>query len=141
MSKPMQEVRYLVVHCTATQLSQRVSVEDIDRWHKAQGWDEIGYHWYIDRDGHIFVGRSENLAGAHVLGYNDCSIGVCYEGGLDEHGQPADTRTPAQKAVLLFVLRELKKSYPNAIICGHRDFPNVKKACPCFDARKEYGHL
>ena len=141
MSKPMQEVRYLVVHCTATKLSQRVSVEDIDRWHKAQGWDEIGYHWYIDRDGHIFVGRSENLAGAHVLGYNDCSIGVCYEGGLEEHGQPADTRTPAQKAVLLFVLRELKKSYPNAIICGHRDFPNVKKACPCFDARKEYGHL
>ena len=141
MSKPMQEVRFLVVHCTATKLSQRVSVEDIDRWHKAQGWDEIGYHWYIDRDGHIFVGRSENLAGAHVLGYNHCSIGVCYEGGLNEQGQPADTRTPAQKAVLLFVLRELKKSYPNAIICGHRDFPNVKKACPCFDARKEYGHL
>ena len=141
MSKPLQEVRYLVVHCTATKLSQRVSVEDIERWHKAQGWDEIGYHWYIDRDGHIFVGRSENLAGAHVLGYNHCSIGVCYEGGLNEQGQPADTRTPAQKAVLLFVLRELKKSYPNAIICGHRDFPNVKKACPCFDARKEYGHL
>ena len=138
MSKPMQEVRYLVVHCTATQLSQRVSVEDIDRWHKAQGWDEIGYHWYIDRDGHIFPGRSESVQGAHVLGYNDCSIGICYEGGINEQGQPADTRTAAQKAALLFVLKKLKQSYPQAIICGHRDFPNVKKACPCFEAKAEY---
>ena len=54
----LKEVKYLVVHCTATRLSQRVSVEDIDRWHKAQGWSGIGYHWYVDRDGHIFPGRS-----------------------------------------------------------------------------------
>ena len=137
MSK-LKEVKYLVVHCTATQLSQRVSVENLDNWHKAQGWNGIGYHWYIDRDGRIFPGRSESVQGAHVLDYNDCSIGICYEGGIDPQGQPADTRTAAQKAALLFVLRELKKSYPQAIICGHRDFPNVHKSCPCFDARKEY---
>ena len=47
----------------------------------------------------------------------------------------------AQKAALLFVLKELKRSYPNAIICGHRDFPNVKKACPCFEAKGEYINL
>ena len=141
MSKPLQEVRYLVVHCTATQLSQRVSVDDIDSWHQARGRSGIGYHWYIDRDGRIFPGRSEQLEGAHVLGYNDCSIGICYEGGINPQGQSADTRTAAQKAALLFVLKELKRSYPQAIICGHRDFPKVKKDCPCFDAKEEYAVL
>lgn len=137
----LKEVKYLVVHCTATPLSQRVSVEDIDRWHKAQGWSGIGYHWYVDRDGHIFPGRSEREAGAHVRGYNHCSIGICYEGGLDEQGNSADTRTPAQKAALLFIIKDLKQSYPNAIVLGHRDFPGVHKDCPCFDAKTEYSYI
>lgn len=137
----LKEVKYLVVHCTATRLSQRVSVEDIDRWHKAQGWSGIGYHWYVDRDGHIFPGRSEREAGAHVRGYNHCSIGICYEGGLDEQGNSADTRTPAQKAALLFIIKDLKQSYPNAIVLGHRDFPGVHKDCPCFDAKTEYSYI
>ena len=93
----LKEVKYLVVHCTATRLSQRVSVEDIDRWHKAQGWSGIGYHWYVDRDGHIFPGRSERV--------------------------------------------DLKQSYPNAIVLGHRDFPGVHKDCPCFDAKTEYSYI
>lgn len=137
----LKEVKYLVVHCTATRLSQRVSVEDIDRWHKAQGWSGIGYHWYVDRDGHIFPGRSEREAGAHVIGYNHCSIGICYEGGLDEQGNSADTRTPAQKAALLLIIKDLKQSYPNAVILGHRDFPGVHKDCPCFDAKTEYSYI
>ena len=137
----LKEVKYLVVHCTATRLSQRVSVEDIDRWHKAQGWSGIGYHWYVDRDGHIFPGRSEREAGAHVKGYNHCSIGICYEGGLDEQGNSADTRTPSQKAALLFIIKDLKQSYPNAVILGHRDFPGVHKDCPCFDAKTEYSYI
>jgi len=137
----MQEVKYIVVHCTATQLSQRVSVEDLDSWHKAKGWSGIGYHWYIDQDGKTWAGRAEQYAGAHVVGYNHCSIGICYEGGINAQGQPADTRTEKQKAALLAKLQELKAHYPSAIILGHRDFPNVHKSCPCFDARKEYGQL
>ena len=139
--KPMLEVLFIVVHCTATKLSQRVSVSDIDRWHRAQGWDDIGYHWYIDRDGHIFPGRSEKLAGAHVKHYNSHAIGVCYEGGIDEQGHYADTRTEAQKAALLFLLKDLRESYPKAVIQGHRDFPNIRKLCPCFDAKTEYANL
>ena len=137
----LKVVKYLVVHCTATRLSQRVSVEDIDRWHKAQGWSGIGYHWYVDRDGHIFPGRSEREAGAHVIGYNHSSIGICYEGGLDEQGNSADTRTPAQKAALLLIIKYLKQSYPNAIVLGHRDFPGVHKDYPCFDAKTEYSYI
>lgn len=137
----MLEVRYLVVHCTATQLSQRVSVEKLDSWHKAKGWSGIGYHWYIDQDGKTWAGRPEQYAGAHVVGYNSHAIGICYEGGINEKGQNDDTRTPAQKAALLAKLQELKVRYPQAIILGHHDFPNVHKACPCFDARGEYGEI
>lgn len=138
---PMKEVLYLVVHCTATRPSQHVTVKDIDRWHRTRGWAQIGYHWYIDRDGNIHEGRDEKYAGAHVRHYNDHAIGICYEGGLDEKGCPCDTRTPAQKAALHFLLKDLKSSYPQAKIVGHRDFPNIAKQCPCFDVQSEYAIL
>ena len=139
--KPMKEVEFIVLHCTSTRPSQRVTREDIDRWHRARGWQMIGYHWYIDRDGEIFPGRDERYAGAHVRHYNEHAIGVCYEGGLDEKGRPADTRTPAQKAKLYFLLKDLKESYPQAKILGHRDFPNVAKACPSLNVQEVYADL
>ena len=74
-------------------------------------------------------------------GYNKHSLGECYEGGLDKQGTPDDTRTPLQKRALLRLLRRLKKAHPDARILGHRDLPNVHKACPCFDAIKEYSSL
>ena len=138
---PMKEVLYIVLHCTSTRLSQRWTVEDIDRLHKAKGWQQIGYHWYVDQEGNIHEGRKEQYAGAHVRHYNQHAIGVCYEGGIDEKGRYADTRTPAQKASLWFLLKDLKESYPKAKIVGHRDFPNVRKACPCFDAQEVYAEL
>ena len=69
------------------------------------------------------------------------AIGVCYIGGMDEQGRYADTRTPAQKAALHYLLEELKDTYPQAKIVGHRDFPNVAKSCPCFDAQSEYARI
>ena len=138
---PMKDVLYIVIHCTATRLSQRVTIDDIDRWHKARGFAQCGYHWYIDREGTIKEGRPEKLAGAHVRHYNQHAIGICYEGGLDEKGRPKDTRTPEQKAALWFLLEDLKKDYPKAKIVGHRDFPHVAKQCPCFDVQTEYSDL
>ena len=139
--KPMKEVLYIVLHCSATRLSQHVTVKDIDRWHKARNFAMIGYHWYVDCEGNIHHGRPECYAGAHVKHYNEHAIGVCYEGGLDEKGRPADTRTSEQRAALWFLLKELKGTYPQAKIVGHRDFPNVRKECPCFDAKTEYASL
>ena len=77
-----------------------------------------------------------------MKGYNKESIGICYIGGIDKNTlQPKDTRTPAQKEALKKLLIELKKMYPQAEILGHRDFPNVAKACPCFNAKIEYKNL
>ena len=127
------DIRYLIIHCSATRETQRTSVEDIDRWHRQRGYRCIGYHYYITRDGVVHKGRAEGTVGAHCQGYNACSLGICYEGGLDAQGRPADTRTDAQRQSLIDLLRQLLLRYPSVRIIGHRD-TGAKKACPCFDA-------
>ena len=135
----MRKINLIVVHCTATRALQPFSVADVDRWHRQRGFDEIGYHFLITLDGRVEPGRDIRKPGAHARGYNAHSIGVAYVGGLDSNGQPADTRTPAQRAALLSLLRKLKSDYPEARILGHRDL--AAKACPCFDATKEYAAI
>lgn len=129
---------FIAVHCSATRPSQQVDVEDLRKWHKAKGWSDVGYHWIVTRKGVIQRGRPENRVGAHVEGFNAVSIGVCLVGGVseDDFTKPENNFTPQQFAALARLLSVLKKKYPNAVIQGHRDFPNVAKACPSFDVRE-----
>jgi len=136
----MRSIQLLVIHCSATRCDRRFSVEDLIACHNAR-FGFTGYHYYITKDGHVYNTRHENLPGAHARHYNHHSIGICYEGGLTPEGVPADTRTREQKAALHALLRSLKADFPNAHILGHRDLPNVRKACPCFDAKTEYADL
>ena len=137
-----REVRLLVVHCSATRCNDDFPVEALRRCHRERGFADIGYHFYLTRDGEVHVCRPVDRIGAHAAGWNDHSIGICYEGGLDEQGRPADTRTYAQKCSLLDLLRQLKADYPHARILGHSQLsPYIRKACPCFDAAGEYGEL
>lgn len=130
----------IIVHCSATREGADFHARDIDRWHKQRGYKKIGYHYMITLDGSIEGGRTESEIGAHCVGHNSNSIGVCYIGGLSADGKTAkDTRTDAQKKALEQLLRHLVKKYPQATIHSHRDFAN--KACPSFDATTEYAHL
>jgi N-acetyl-anhydromuramyl-L-alanine amidase AmpD len=136
------EVKYLIIHCTATRASQSYTVSQLRRDHKARGFRAIGYHFYIRRDGTLTQHRRLGEIGAHCIPYNRCSIGICYEGGLDADGHPADTRTPEQKSRLLELLLILRGMYPEALIRGHRDMPGATlKECPCFDAEGEYAEI
>ena len=137
----MRSINLIVIHCSATRCDRPYPMEELEACHRARGFRCCGYHYYITRDGQLHIGRSEEMAGAHARRYNTRSIGICYEGGLDEHGNPADTRTPAQRHALVALLRSLKVDYPDARIVGHRDLPWVRKSCPCFDARTEYESL
>jgi len=138
--KSKRTITEIIVHCSATAEGKDFTVADITRWHKHRGFSTIGYHFVIYRDGSLHEGRNINIAGAHCVGHNTNSIGVCYIGGCEKDGlTPKDTRTPAQKASLEILLRKLKTQYPSAKIRGHRDFAN--KACPSFDATKEYKDL
>lgn len=134
----MRTITLLIVHCSATPQGVSLSFEDCCRDHiRHRGFSDIGYHFYLTRDGEIHRGRPLEKTGAHCLHHNRHSIGICYEGGLDAASQPADTRTPAQKASLIALLRELRRLFPRALIVGHHDL-NPVKPCPCFEAEREY---
>lgn len=136
----MRKINKIIVHCSATPEGREVIVEEIDKWHKANGWKGIGYHYVVYLDGSIHKGRDEKEVGAHCAGQNTNSIGICYIGGVEADGKtPKDTRTEAQKKSLLELLKKLKEKYPNATIHGHREF--ASKACPSFDAKYEYRGL
>lgn len=135
----MRRITLIVIHCSAVKPDQQSSAAQIDSWHRQRGFHlGIGYHYVIRRDGTLEMGRPEYMVGAHCKNHNQHSIGVCYEGGLNARGDPADTRTEAQKRTMLSLLRELKGRYPHAIIVGHNTL-NPLKACPCFNVFKEFG--
>ena len=136
----MRRIDLIVVHCSATREDRPFPVTSLIACHQER-FGFTGYHYYITREGQLYQTRHENLPGAHARDYNRHSIGVCYEGGLDRQGKPADTRTPEQKAMLWHLLRSLRKDYPHARILGHRDLPHVTKSCPCFDVVAEYAEL
>lgn len=132
----MRKIDEIIIHCTATPGGRTVSVKEVTGWHRSRGFRTIGYHYLIGLDGTISIGRPENETGAHCLGHNGRSIGVCYVGGLDPVTRKlADTRTPRQRAALRQLIERLQKKYPGATVHGHRDF--AAKACPCFDVRTE----
>ncbi|WP_110947177.1 N-acetylmuramoyl-L-alanine amidase [Pseudomonas bohemica] len=138
----------LVVHCSATRPTQDIGVRDITQWHRQRGFDTVGYHYVIRRNGEVETGRPENAIGAHVKGHNANSIGVCLVGGVDSAGKPANNFTSAQFVALHHLLDELRERHPEARVLGHRDLspdrngdgiitPNeFIKACPSFDVAK-----
>lgn len=135
-----ESVRFIVIHCSASRADRDYTVEQLLRDHKARGFRTVGYHFYIRRSGVVTQHRRLLEVGAHARGYNRCSIGICYEGGLDRSGNPADTRTPEQKAQLAELLLKLHRLFPHALVVGHCDLPGVRKACPCFPC-SEYRYL
>lgn len=153
-----EDIDAIVIHCSATRAGQDVRAADIDKWHKERGFAMIGYNYVIDLNGTVEVGRPLSRDGAHCntagtsgKSYNRHSIGICYVGGLDKDGKPADTRTPDQKRALRDLVYKLMDAYPNIVeVIGHRDAspdrnkdgritPNEwVKVCPCFDVRAEF---
>lgn len=152
-----ENIDSLVIHCSATRAGQDVRAADIDKWHKDRGFACIGYNYVIDLDGTVEVGRPLNRDGAHCntaglsgVSYNKHSIGICYVGGLDQNGNPADTRTPEQKQALANLVYRLINEYPIVEVIGHRDASPDKngdgkitpnewmKQCPCFSVRDEF---
>ena len=132
----------IILHCSATPEGKDYKAADIDRWHKNNKWEMIGYHYVVDLDGTIEEGRPIDLIGAHCSGYNSESVGICYIGGCDKNMKAKDTRTDAQKISLYKVVYEMMKKYNLPITCvyTHAVLCNHTKACPSFkqeDFRKE----
>lgn len=131
------DVKFIAVHCSATGPDQDVGVAEIDRWHRLRGFLKVGYHFVIRRDGTVETGRALHERGAHAEGFNHNSVAVCMVGGVDgtKAMKPQANFTPAQFAALANTLSSLQSQFPTATVQGHRDFPQVAKACPSFDVR------
>jgi hypothetical protein len=140
-----QELKYLVIHCTATPEGREVSADDIRRWHLSpvsaggRGWKQVGYSnlftltglnvVLVGDNGDNWVDSGEITNG--VAGINNCSKHIVYAGGVDLQNHPKDTRTEKQYATMTeFVLRFVHE-HPGVIVAGHNQFAN--KACPSFD--------
>ena len=145
----MRSINLIVVHCSATRANRALTTEELETIHRRRGFRGIGYHYYIRWDGTVVNTRPLELVGAHAKGHNAHSIGLCYEGGLDCNGKPADTRTPEQRSALRLLVYQLLKRFRNSYVCGHRDLsPDLNrngeiepeewiKECPCFEVKKE----
>ncbi len=134
----MRTVTLIIIHCSATPEGRNLDFEACRTDHiRHRGFRDIGYHYYVTRDGIIHQGRPVEQVGAHCRNHNRHSVGICYEGGLAADGTPQDTRTRAQKHSLRALVRVLRSRFPRALVVGHLDL-NPQKACPCFDAAREY---
>lgn len=149
----MRTITLIVLHCSGTRTTRRYGIQQCREDHLRRGWKDIGYHYYITRDGQVHDGRPLEQVGAHCKDHNRHSIGICYEGGLDSYGNPCDTRTQAQRDSMRALLTRLHEQFPSAIILGHRDLsPDLdgngcitpeewEKQCPCFNAIWDYEDL
>lgn len=147
----MRNIKYIFVHCTASQ--QTATVQQILKEFTQRGWRIPGYHYIVDPKGMLTQLVAEDRASNGVKGYNAESINVAYIGGIDSKKKAIDNRTPEQKKTLLNILTKLKQKYPDAVIMGHRDISPDKnhngivdpweriKECPCFNAKPEYAKI
>lgn len=144
----MRKINLIVIHCSATREDRTLTAFDLNLLHRRRGFNGTGYHYYIRKDGTVILTRPVERIGAHARGFNENSIGICYEGGLNFRGRPADTRTPEQRASLRSLVRQLQEQFPGCKVCGHRDLsPDLNrngeiepeewiKQCPCFEVKE-----
>ena len=133
--KNLRNIKYIVVHCTAT--PPTTTVESIKRyWKEQRGWDTPGYHYLIQRQGTLIQLLDESKNSNGVYAHNSNCINIAYIGGVDKDGKPQDNRSDAQKHSMFDLIVSLTEKYPQAEVLGHRDFPDVHKACPSFDVKQ-----
>ena len=151
----MSKVKRIVVHCTAEPANAVRSREYYRHlFFEVYRWKHWGYHAIIYQDGSWEVLQQmpkptptgafiTNLTTANgAKNFNHDSLHLAYVGGLNVTAyRPADTRTPEQRATLRYLVALWKHQYGISEVVGHSQLPGVKKACPCFDARKEYENV
>lgn len=111
--------RIILHHAAAT----NCTVEQIDSWHKGNGWTCIGYHFFVNKKGEVYRGRPENTVGAHASDNNSDSIGVCAEGNFENETMPN-----VQKEALKELVAYLKNKYGISKVQKHKDVNAT--ACP-----------
>ena len=133
-----RRITHIVIHCTATRKDATISAIQ-KYWRTKLGWKNPGYNIIFTQEKGFTVMADLDVVCNGVRGHNATAVHLSYIGGIDAAGKPIDNRSESQKRLMNLAAKEIQKRIPSAkIIQGHRDFPNVRKACPCFDAKKEF---
>jgi len=116
---------YIVIHTAAhgaRGVDYDTTAAEIDSWHKGRGWRGIGYHFVIRKNGDVENGRMLMCQGAHALGINNRSIGICCSG----HGDISPL-TEKQQASLLTKIRMLQVRFDimDLNVIGHREINHL----------------
>lgn len=146
--RPDSAVTVICIHYSATPIEKSFTANDIDQMHRRRGFKEIGYHYFIRRDGEVETGRDLSQPGrfemgAHSKGENSSSVGICYEGGVKSSAPNVgfDSRTPAQTRAMILLIKTLQNRFPSSVVVGHRDMPGAATQCPGFDATEWWDHV
>lgn len=129
INRDLKKIKQIIIHCSATDLPAYDNIEAIRKFHTDKGWADIGYHYFIDKKGHTFEGRPMSMVGAHCVGQNMTSIGICVSGNKIFYEE--------QFAALWFLVSNLIENFKikRKDVLPHR-FYNVNKTCPNFDLTK-----
>lgn len=136
----MRELKFIALHCSASPVTLDIGAKEIRQWHKAKKWSDIGYHYVIRLNGKVELGRALWKPGAHISGWNESSIGVCYIGGVDSDKKPLDTMNERQQASFRAIVKTLRAQHGPLEVYGHNDFTNAK-ACPSFQVSEKFADL
>ena len=121
-----RKIKFLVVHCSDSDIRGHDNVETIREWHLERGFNDIGYHYVITQDGTVHQGRHPEVQGAHTKGYNKDSLGICLTGRHHfSQQQFASLRNLCEDLCTAHNLERFD-------VLHHRDF-DKKKTCPNFD--------
>ena len=133
-----KKTEMIVVHCAATKPSMDIGFKEIRKWHvEDNGWDDVGYHYIIKRNGTQEVGRPEAFQGAHAPAVNSKSIAICLVGGMAQDGSAENNFTIEQFLTLKDLIKKLKMTNPNIVeIVGHCDIQDNKPNCPGFNLKE-----
>ena len=115
-----EKTNYIVLHHRAGE----GDVESIHKQHLGRGFSGIGYHFYVRKSGEVYKGRPIGTVGAHTLGANNESVGICFEGNFEKEATMPYLQEKCGRELVTY----LKNLYPNARVVEHRELQST--ACP-----------
>ena len=137
-SKPSRKIHRVFIHCSASDHTHHDNIKTIKSWHLARGFSDVGYHFFIQKDGTLEYGRDIEKTPAAQKGHNRYTLAICM------HGLKEESFTQAQFDTLNKLAIQIEHNYENISFHGHCEVS--KKACPVFNYKKvldldRYGSL
>lgn len=137
--KPIRKISKVFIHCSASDHAAHDDISVIRKWHLDRGWSDVGYHYFIKKNGDLQLGRDLERTPAAQRGFNLWSIAICV------HGLEKNLFTVEQFETLKSLCGLIKVAYNNEVTFhGHCEVSS--KTCPVFDYKQvlnldEFGYM